>query len=194
MSDNRYIINQWDSNYSHCNFFHFHDVFNRREVKEIIQYGEALSLVESRLEANNVDTSYHRSLNSWINQDDDTAWIYERIKEVAMMANNHFRFDISHFGEPIQFTKYKEGGLYKWHEDIGGGKSSIRKLSVVINLSDPRSYTGGELQIFSSRNEKINNSLGGAIVFPSFKEHRVTPVKSGTRYSLVSWVSGPRFR
>jgi PKHD-type hydroxylase len=31
-------------------------------------------------------------------------------------------------------------------------------------------------------------------LFPSWSLHRVTPVTKGTRYSLVAWVSGPRFR
>ena len=34
---------------------------------------------------------------------------------------------------------------------------------------------------------------GSIIVFPSFVEHRVTPVTEGIRYSLVSWFVGPLY-
>lgn len=194
MSHIPYVLRQWDQSYNHYNFLHFYEVFNRREVKEIIKYGEALGLEDSKVVEGVVDPTYRKSSNSWINNTMETEWIYDRIRDVAMSANEHFKFDLSYFGEPLQFTKYEVGQYYGWHEDVGGGPSSIRKLSVVINLSDPRSYTGGELQLFSNRKDKIDNSIGSAIVFPSYKEHRVTPVKDGTRYSLVSWISGPRFR
>ena len=35
---------------------------------------------------------------------------------------------------------------------------------------------------------------GSVIVFPSFHRHRVTPVTSGIRHSLVTWVEGPHWR
>jgi PKHD-type hydroxylase len=35
---------------------------------------------------------------------------------------------------------------------------------------------------------------GTLILFPSFLIHRVTPVNSGVRESMVSWISGPNFR
>jgi hypothetical protein len=35
---------------------------------------------------------------------------------------------------------------------------------------------------------------GTVVVFPSLEYHRVLPLRSGVRYSLVSWVSGPAFR
>ena len=32
------------------------------------------------------------------------------------------------------------------------------------------------------------------IIFPTYMVHRVKPLKSGTRYSLVGWIGGPHYR
>jgi predicted 2-oxoglutarate/Fe(II)-dependent dioxygenase YbiX len=64
-------------------------------------------------------------------------------------------------------------------------------------------YGGGELElnIANPTNKNKNNIItlsdvprGTVIVFPSFMWHRVKPVTSGTRYSLVVWNLGRPFR
>ena len=42
--------------------------------------------------------------------------------------------------------------------------------------------------------EYMPREQGQIIVFPSYTLHEVTPITKGTRYSLVSWVSGPSFK
>jgi PKHD-type hydroxylase len=78
----------------------------------------------------------------------------------------------------------------------------IRKLSTTINLNLPGEYEGGNLKFDfgpHSEGERYHECIeirpqGSIIVFPSFIEHQVTPVKSGTRYSLVLWSLGNPFR
>jgi len=36
--------------------------------------------------------------------------------------------------------------------------------------------------------------MGSVIAFPSYINHKVSPVTKGLRKSLVAWVSGPRWR
>jgi PKHD-type hydroxylase len=127
-------------------------------------------------------------------------------------AGWNFNWDWS---ESCQFTKYKKGQYYDWHcdswdkpymtnnpQDPTNGK--IRKLSVTVTLSDPKDYKGGELE-FDFRNldpDKKANIVkckeilpkGSLVVFPSFVWHRVCPVKSGERNSLVIWNLGYPFR
>ena len=78
----------------------------------------------------------------------------------------------------------------------------MRKLSMIINLTDPNEYKGGELQ-FDFRNEAAGKNIhtceamkekGSIVIFPSFVWHRVTPVTEGTRYSLVNWIVGKNFK
>jgi len=94
----------------------------------------------------------------------------------------------------IQLTKYGPGDFYTWHADanLRFDTKIIRKLSGVLQLSNPTSYEGGELQIKS--NAVISHKQGDLTVFPSCLEHQVTKVTSGTRFSLVLWYKGPRWR
>jgi PKHD-type hydroxylase len=73
--------------------------------------------------------------------------------------------------------------------------SQIRKLSLTIQLSDPFSYNGGELHLFTGNEPTIiPKEQGKLISFPSYVLHEVTPVTKGERYSLVAWITGPQFK
>ena len=115
-------------------------------------------------------------------------------------ANARFCFDIASIITELQFTEYDSdnGGYYKSHHDIDWNANNAydRKLSIVVQLSDPDEYSGGDLS-FSEVENPIKDDLrkrGTIIVFPSYLEHEVSPVTEGKRYSLVSWVWGPRWR
>tara|TARA_R100000149_G_scaffold62245_1_gene32205 strand:- start:525 stop:1163 length:639 start_codon:yes stop_codon:yes gene_type:complete len=149
----------------------------------------------------------------WLND----PWIYRSIMPFVAKANINagwnFQYDVS---EQCQFTKYGEGQFYDWHcdsfDDPYGErnqknvsdefKGKIRKLSVTVSLSDPNSYRGGELEFSFSGSpnqrpvtEECKTILpkGSIVVFPSYVWHRVKPVLSGTRYSLVIWNCGNPF-
>ena len=69
-------------------------------------------------------------------------------------------------------------------------------MTVLLNDN----YEGGEFQFVICNQEKCEihvpefNKIGSIIVFPSDMEHRVAPVTSGVRYSLVVWFLGPPFK
>ena len=78
---------------------------------------------------------------------------------------------------------------------MGPERFSIRKLSLVVQLSDPADYQGGELQVLSAEEPTtFSKARGTVVVFPSYVLHRVMPVTSGTRFSLAGWVGGPHLR
>lgn len=148
-----------------------------------------------------VDEKLRRSMIFWVPKIKRNAWIYERILNLCGIANDEmFRFDLSEMIEPLQFTQYDASfqGKYDWHVDCGGRElQGNRKLSVVVQLSCPTEYEGGELQFGTSVDERIEVSekmKGTVIIFPSYMRHRATEVTKGVRYSLVTWVSGPSFR
>jgi PKHD-type hydroxylase len=96
-----------------------------------------------------------------------------------------------------QIGRYKstDEGCYDWHTDAGIPENGIqRKLSISILLADPSEFEGGELQFKGIEDHKILTKQGSIVVFPSFIEHKVTPVTKGVRYSAVTWASGPSFR
>lgn len=105
----------------------------------------------------------------------------------------------------LQFSIYRadaEGGghYYRPHQDavlVAGEKPTQRKLSVVVQLSDPDDYEGGEFRMHhvgSQPPAEIIRKQGTLLIFPSLVMHEVSPVTRGTRYSLVGWYPGPKWR
>ena len=122
-----------------------------------------------------------------------TNWVFERLGKAIREINDAvYGFDVRQFREGFQFTRYETGEYYGPHFDIGPGKLTERKLSSTVQLSDPDEYTGGELIIYPDF--VAPKERGSMTVFPSFMCHDVRPVKTGVRYSLVSWLAGPPFR
>jgi PKHD-type hydroxylase len=137
--------------------------------------------------------SIRRSSATFVFLNDSTAWIFKRLNRAVRDVNESvYGFDIGQFREGFQFTRYEVNEFYGPHYDIGPGKLSERKLSLTIQLSPPEEYTGGELVIYPEF--VASRDQGSMTIFPSFMCHNVCPVKTGVRYSLVSWMSGPTFR
>lgn len=147
--------------------------------------------------AGKVDSNIRRSELNWLNKTEENKWVFERLAYVAARLNaDYFGFDLTGFGEAIQLTNYHEArqGTYVWHQDFGSSGIS-RKLSMVLQLSDPSEYEGGELQILTRKEPTTMQKKRGLItVFPAWTLHQVTPVIKGTRQTLVAWISGPAFK
>lgn len=151
---------------------------------------------QSLVSDGNFDAKARNSRNSWVDWNQETDWIYQKLTHFILDCNNKvYNFDINGFFENIQFTEYGEGCFYNYHEDLGVGHTSIRKLSCVVQLDNESDYDGGELVLFSG-NQKLTASKkqGTIILFPSYMTHKVTKVTRGTRRSLVTWISGNPFR
>lgn len=197
--------------------------YGKRHQAEMAVTGGATDILKTqgKLDAKSIK-NIQKKRNSdvvWLND----SWIYKEIHPYIHDANRKagWNFDWD-FSESCQFTKYGVGQYYGWHcdswevpyirEKLPNGQypqdhGKIRKLSVTISLSNPDEYVGGNLefdfrnQIDWERNKKAKikecteiRPRGSIIVFPSFVWHRVNPVTTGTRYSLVVWNLGYPFR
>ena len=96
----------------------------------------------------------------------------------------------SGYTEP-RFNKYDEDKKMALHCDhiqsmFDGKRKGIPILSMLGVLNDD--YEGGEFIMFDDTEIKFDK--GDILVFPSIflYPHKVEPVKSGTRYSYISWV------
>ena len=144
------------------------------------------------------DVSHIRRSNvKWIRKDSETEGLFRKLGHIVSSLNAQFyKFDLTGFGEALQLTNYDcSEGMYGWHQDYGSVGAPSRKLSLVLQLTDPSEYEGGNLQIMTS-GEPINvhKQRGLVTVFPSYIVHQVTPVTQGSRQSLVAWITGPEFR
>jgi PKHD-type hydroxylase len=129
--------------------------------------------------------------------DSNNDWIFEKMATAVRGLNKQFwNFDLN-FIETLQFSIYDDpNDFYGAHMDMAHARPEARKLSIVVQLSDPADYQGSNLQFHSSNLNFYDtiNDRGTLIAFPSYMVHRVTPLTSGIRYSLVSWVCGPPFK
>ena len=136
-------------------------------------------------------------------------WLYRELQPFIQLANEranwNFQWD---WTESCQYTEYKEGQFYDWHCDSNpvpydkpddpNTNGKIRKLSLILSLSEPEEYEGGDVEFgFHDNDGNKQPSIceevrprGSLIIFPSFVWHRVKPVTRGIRHSLVCWSLG----
>lgn len=127
--------------------------------------------------------------------------MFDTVYQYIDSANKNagWNFDISGM-EDVQLGRYTDGGFYDWHMDTFApdGGNWQRKLSCVIQMTDPDTYEGGDLILRTGKNDTdihtFTRKRGSVIVFPSMVYHKVTPITSGTRYSAVAWMRGQAFR
>ena len=176
--------------------------FNEQELNWLQQQAQnAKQKAEVGSGSNGViDSNIRRSGLNWMPNTQDTQWVFEKLGHIVSSLNaKFFRFDLRGFGEHIQLTNYDgaEQGMYGWHVDMGPNTlAPCRKLSIVMQLSDPVEYEGGilELQPHGKDVIKMRKQRGLVVAFPSWTLHQVTPVTQGHRQSLVAWITGPAFK
>jgi len=175
---------------------------SRSWCEDVIQRGLSQNLVPGKIgtNENSIDDTIRVSRISWFNLKHNKD-IVETIMEFVNEANrNSFAFDISLGCHEIQFSEYKSDQLshYSWHLDTfhKNAHPRDRKLSICIQLSSPEEYEGGmfEFRGCDPLNYSLFKQQGSVLVFPSIFEHRVESITKGTRYSLVSWIEGPKWR
>lgn len=191
------------------------DIIQKEVEKHNIEYEESF------LTGHISDDKKRKSKNIWV---PNKMWIGGFIWHyVDMLNKQNFMYDIDTLdSDKFQYTKYEEGDFYTWHVDSGLPnslslisdsedsnseeinskfyldikKEKVRKLSVIVQLSDPEDYEGGEVQIMDDGGNlyEIPKEKGTIIVFDSRAKHRVRKIKKGVRKSIVGWYKGPRWR
>lgn len=133
-------------------------------------------------------------------------WLFNRLWTILAEHNKKFYDYELDYIQPLQYSLYDSAhnGHYEWHQDWGSAvfdpqrPELCRKLSFTLQLSDPKDYEGGALEINYGQDYSTESGFyleqGSLISFPSFMLHRVTPVTKGTRRSLVGWCVGPDYK
>ena len=177
-------------------------------------------MADSKLGGDILNKDKRNSQNAWI----PTAhWVGGFMWHYIQRANReNFLYDLRCIdGESMQYTRYEEGQYYGWHNDAGlqtqykpvsvsnrvTGEHTmqdfvnencemVRKLSFAMQLSDPDDYEGGNVQLLDEAGNSYicPRKRGAMILFDSRTQHRVLPVKKGTRKSIVGWTVGPRWK
>ena len=173
---------------------------------------------DSRLMGDSLNKEKRNSQNAWV---PSQHWLGGFLWHYIERANReNFLYNLRCIdGESMQYTRYGVGQFYGWHNDAGlagqykpvsfGNRSEgiaqdylnenvemVRKLSFVLQLSDPDAYEGGNLQLLDEAGKSYfaPRKRGTVVLFDSRTMHRVTKVKSGLRKSIVGWTVGPRWK
>ena len=118
--------------------------------------------------------------------------------DFIMSSNsNHYGFDLFQLNPSkiLNYNTYESNEEYTWHIDATM-QSPVRdiKLTCLLNCSEEK-YDGGDLFLFRDGEVKIENfNPGCAVIFPSFTNHKVEKITSGSRATLAIWADGPKFR
>ncbi|MGH7744913.1 MAG: 2OG-Fe(II) oxygenase [Candidatus Dormibacteria bacterium] len=176
--------------------------FGVDELTRIRNEGDAMldpmSNLNATVGAGELLVDVRRSQIGWFTTE-NAIWLYDKLGWIVRQLNGqYFQFDLTGFSEHMQYTYYSSTyqGHYDWHVDAGRGPDvAPRKLSLIVQLSAPDEYEGGDVELmYKQQAEVLSRDQGIVYAFPSWMLHRVMPVTAGTRRSLVVWLSGPRWR
>jgi|TARA_R100000455_G_C6244286_1_gene102390 PKHD-type hydroxylase len=176
---------------------YWNNFLSKKECEEIISYCKKFN--KSKAAVDN-DSKVVRKIREsdvvFLYPDKNLNNLYRKITDAILTLNNkYFNFNLWGMAEGLQFTHYKApNGKYVKHIDkmLNG---QIRKLSMSIQLSDPKKYKGGDLVLYNSdKPTLISRDQGKLIVFPSYTLHEVKKIVEGERYSLVAWFTGEPFK
>ena len=176
--------------------------FSKEYCKEIVDYFSSKETVDATIEGANINKDIRdtkiKFTEDIANNNSFENNLHTSMDRLIKRVNSEwYNYDLN-YNEAPQFGVYgsETKSFYDWHEDVlhQSTNKQLRKLSVVILLNDKDNYTGGNLELDHSEKPQNFNKAGDAVFFPSSLKHRVTPVETGTRYSLVCWSNGPPWR
>ena len=145
---------------------------------------------------NGADTSAASSVRKTkIGWTEDPGLMTLAVQYLKLSNRDAFGVDADYM-PPLQFGEYSVGSFYDWHFDVNweGNGPYDRKLSFVLQLSDPSTYDGGNFEFKEVEQPSRFREQGSILIFPSYLTHRVTEVTRGKRNSLVGWIEGPRWK
>lgn len=177
-------------------YAYWNNAFSKIECEQIINIAKDKGLIKGTTINDEKSNDARKSKITWLFSCDNLDWAFRRVTDIVLDLNNRFfKFDLFGMLEGFQFTNYTApGGKYGRHVD-SNLNIPVRKLSVSIQLTDPKEYEGGELYLYvDDEGKAMDKTQGTLILFPSYTLHEVMPVTKGERNSLVSWVTGKPFK
>jgi PKHD-type hydroxylase len=172
----------------------WNNAFSKEECQTIINIAKDKGLVKGTTMG---ESDVRDSKISWLYPVDKMEFVFRRVTDIVLNLNEkYFKFDLFGLNEGFQFTNYEApSGKYGKHIDRAIN-TSVRKLSISIQLTNPEDYEGGELKLYDGEEEGtvMDKAQGTLILFPSYVLHEVMPITKGERNSLVTWVTGKQFK
>ncbi|HEX8617592.1 MAG TPA: 2OG-Fe(II) oxygenase [Thermoanaerobaculia bacterium] len=144
--------------------------------------------------AQSVDLRVRRTKHVSVS-DATRALVIRKLEEQRAALARHFEQSVDEIETP-QFLRYTAGDFFVAHQDgntpLIRDETRFRKISIVIFISPPGDYEGGELLLHGrypdyELRERAPADSGTLIAFRAETTHEVTPLTAGERYTIVSW-------
>tara|TARA_B100001113_G_C21041516_1_gene592571 strand:- start:104 stop:667 length:564 start_codon:yes stop_codon:yes gene_type:complete len=175
-------------------------LFDSSFIKKVKELAGQQKLKDLQLQDKNRELLTRDSKGCFIN----STWLQTQLAPVINDTNKTlgWNFKLSKF-EDLQYTSYDKSQHYSWHTDTHAkpyADGMVRKISFSLILNDE--FEGGDFAICEPHPEHTKSIIhrfektkpGTIIVFYSGLWHKVYPVKSGQRQSLVGWTLGSKFQ
>lgn len=184
---------------------YFKSYFDKDTCEKIIRDAQSLPVQDALVGTGNTENLNQQTRRSKIRFIHDGDWRFQHVfdalwKNATRANDDFFGIHITRLNF-IQLAEYDASymGEYKEHHDVfwlNNDPYYHRKLTCVVQLSDPQSFVGGSLELTDTDFplDKDANTQGTFVYFPSLFRHRANPVTQGKRYSIAAWFEGPKWR
>jgi hypothetical protein len=152
--------------------------FSKEECDKIINLTLEIEGTHRDGNSKNVERPSEKISYTYYNiyKDKNVDWIFDRITDYLVLDND---IEIIKPFDIIHLHKYEEGNQFKRHRDI---YYPNQILNVGVCLNDD--YVGGDFVLYGPT--QIIPKIAGTIYsFKNTREHEVTKIESGIRYSLI---------
>jgi hypothetical protein len=163
------------------------DVLGERANRELLKFAVARRelFTPSRTSNNNDYPDWRRSGVIYENQFAPHAELLKHVVRSRLPEVLHVLgiapFEVAEL--EIQLTSHNDGQYYHWHTDNSTPQTASRTVTFVYYFSsEPRRFTGGELQIHGPQFATINPVNDSLVFFASAARHEVNPVVCPSRH------------
>ena len=188
----------WKWDYAYVQNF-----FNKKEIKKLNNLIEKnyLNIEDHSMVSTYADSnkSKKKTKTYEINFGKIKPFVKNLEEIISELNETNFNYDLFSLKDSsntiLKIYDSKEKSHYDWHFDTSRSDIYDIKFTVIINLSIKK-YSGGSFQIFNSGEYDVKelDKPGSLVMIKSYLNHRVLPVTSGERRSLVLFIRGPKLR
>lgn len=172
-------------------FLHIPGLLKKEELEQLEQISATARFIDGRSTAGLAAKEVKNNVQLDSTDKEHVEPIHQIIGNAIMSSPLFQAAVMPKYIYPFIISKYGPGMFYGWHVDspVMGMPPLRTDVAMTIFLSDPDTYTGGELvlqaggQIVSFKPAK-----GDAIVYPCQFLHCVNEVTAGERKAAVTWI------
>jgi hypothetical protein len=152
--------------------------FSKEECDKIINLTLEIEGTHRDVNSKTVERPREKISYTYYNiyRNEPVKWIFDKITEYLLVDQN---VEITKPFEVIHLHKYLSGNEFERHSDIYYPNQT---LNVGVCLNDD--YEGGDFILYGPK-QVIPKKAGTIYSFKNTREHEVTKIKSGIRYSLI---------